>query len=222
MAARKTKSEESCQPLDRPDDDAGAQPNAGADNAVADPSSGPAPDVASSATGDPSLANAAGTAGDADGSLRDQLEAARAERDANRDNWLRAQADLENYRKRVQREMDEASRYRVLPLARDVLPVLDNLRRALTAAEEGGDTAGLVEGVRLVVKQFEDVLARHSVTPIAAVGQPFDPNLHEALQQVPSRDHPPMTVLEEFQRGYRLHDRVLRPSQVVVSRGTQE
>ena len=155
--------------------------------------------------------------GGGDGSLREQLEAVRAERDANRENWLRAQAELENYRKRVQREMDEARRYQVLPLARDVLPVLDNLRRAIAVGEEGRDTAGLIDGVRLVLKQLEDTLARHNVTPIEAVGQPFDANLHEALQQVPAPGRPPMTVLEEFQRGYRLHDRVLRPSQVVVS-----
>ena len=149
----------------------------------------------------------------------DPLAAALAERDALRDNWLRAQAELENYRKRVQREADEARRYQAQPLARDVLPVLDNLRRAITAAEEGGDTAGLVEGVRLVLKQLEDALARHGVQPIEAVGQPFDPHLHEALQQVPSHDQPALNVVQEFQRGYRLHDRVLRPSQVVVSSG---
>jgi molecular chaperone GrpE len=165
------------------------------------------------------LDDAAGDArGVHDGPLREQLEAVRAERDANRDNWLRTQAELENYRKRVQREMDEARRYQVLPLARDVLPVLDNLRRAVAAAEEAGDTAGLIDGVRLVLKQLEDALARHEVKPIEAVGQPFDPNQHEALQQVPSAEQPPLTVLQEYQRGYRLHDRVIRPSQVVVSK----
>ncbi|HUG92194.1 MAG TPA: nucleotide exchange factor GrpE [Planctomycetaceae bacterium] len=200
MAAGTTNPSDGARPPDeRPGDDVRA------DQAAADPGA---------ASPEEAGGDAAGTGR---GSLREQLAAALAERGANRESWLRAQAELENYRKRVQREMDEARRYQVLPLARDVLPVLDNLRRAIAAAEEGGDPSGLVEGVRLVLQQFEDILARHHVTPIEAVGQPFDPNLHEALQQVPAPGVPPMTVVEEFQRGYRLHDRVLRPSQVVVS-----
>lgn len=204
MGTRKGQSEESQQPVERATDEIRTpEPNAGSD---VDPARNPG-------GGNPGAAGGA-----ADGSLREQLEAAQAERDANRESWLRTQAELENYRKRVQREMDEARRYQVLPLARDVLPVVDNLRRAIAAAEEGGDTAGLVDGVRLVLKQLEDTLSRHDVKPIDAAGQPFDPNLHEALQQVPSAEQPPMTVLQEYQRGYRLHDRVIRPSQVVVSK----
>ena len=135
---------------------------------------------------------------------------------------MRAQADLDNYRKRSQKEAEENRLYRSLPVVRDLLPVLDNLQRAVAAAANGGEAAELVEGVKLVQKQFEDVLAAHSVQPIDAVGQPFDPNLHAAVQQVPSPDHPPMTVLQELQRGYRLHDRVVRPSQVIVSSGSAD
>jgi molecular chaperone GrpE len=115
--------------------------------------------------------------------------------------------------------MEQSRQYQALPLARDLLPVLDNLRRALGAAEAAGNAAELVEGVNMVVKQFEDVLARHLVVPIEAVGQPFDAHLHEAVQQVPSPDHPPMTVVAEVERGYLLHDRVVRPAKVIVSSG---
>jgi molecular chaperone GrpE len=150
-------------------------------------------------------------------SVKEQLEAALAERDANRDSWLRAQAELENYRKRVQREAEEMRQYQALPLSRDLLPVLDNLRRALQAAERSPNIQELVDGVRLVTKQFEDALAKHGLTPIDAAGKPFDPNLHQALQQIPSAEHPPMTVLSELERGYVLKDRVVRPTSVIVS-----
>ena len=150
-------------------------------------------------------------------SLREQLEAARAERDENRDLALRTQAELENYRKRVNRERDEDSRYRVLPLAKDVLPAADNLRRAVQAANQSGNAEELIRGVEMVLRQFDEALVRHDVKPIAAEGETFDPNRHEALTQVPSPDHEPMTILQEVERGYTLHDRVLRPSKVIVA-----
>lgn len=150
-------------------------------------------------------------------SLESQLAAAQADRDDFQRNWLRAQADFENYRKRTQKEAEQERQYRVLPLARDLLPGLDNLRRALEAAGQSSDLTQLVHGVQMVVRQFDDILARHSVLPIAAVGKPFDPNLHQAIQQVPHSVHPPFTVLTELERGYTLHDRVVRPSTVVVS-----
>lgn len=151
-----------------------------------------------------------------------QLKAALAERDANQQNWLRAQADLENYRKRTQKEIEQDRQYRALPLARDLLPGLDNLHRALDAARTSKDLQKLVDGVQMVVKQFDDILARHSIVPIEAVGKPFDANLHQALQQVPTADKPPMTVLSEYERGYTLYDRVVRPSTVIVSSAPAE
>ena len=150
-------------------------------------------------------------------SLREQLEAARAERDENRNLALRTQAELENYRKRVNRERDEDARYRVLPLAKDVLPATDNLRRAVQAANASGNAEELIRGVEMVLRQFDEALARHDVKPIAAEGEKFDPNRHDALTQVPSPDHEPMTILQEVERGYTLHDRVLRPSKVIVA-----
>ena len=147
----------------------------------------------------------------------EQLQAVVAERDALLQKWLLAVADLDNYRRRVQKEAEQERRYAVLPLARDLLPALDNLHRALEAAKNGGDVKQLVQGVQMVAKQFDEILARHAVVPINATGKPFDPNLHQALQQVPTPDKPPMTVLAEYERGYTLHDRVVRPSTVIVS-----
>jgi molecular chaperone GrpE len=151
-------------------------------------------------------------------SLREQLEAAASERDTNYDRLLRAQAELENYRKRVQKEMDEYRQYQSLPMVRDLLPGLDNLQRALTAAAASKNIDDLVQGVEMVAHQFQDILSRHAVVPIEAAGKPFDPNLHEAIQQMPS-EQPAMTVVNEVERGYTMHDRVVRPSKVIVSSG---
>ena len=133
------------------------------------------------------------------------------------DRALRAQAELENYRRRVARQMEEERRYANMPLLRDLLPVLDNMRRAIEAAEKTEDAPSLLEGFRMVTKQLEDVLARRHCTEIEALGGPFDPNLHEALSQQPSAEHPEGTVLLVAQSGFQLHDRVVRPSQVIVS-----
>lgn len=160
-------------------------------------------------------------AGAAPGSLDAQLKSALAERDGFSQKWLLAVADFDNYRRRVQKEAAEERRYAVLPLARDLLPALDNLHRALEAAKNGGDVDQLAQGVQMVSKQFDDILARHSVVPIKAVDQPFDPNLHQALQQRPAPGKPPMTVLAECERGYTIHDRVVRPATVIVSAAEQ-
>jgi len=156
-------------------------------------------------------------AGESLEAVRLQLEKALADRDAQHQKWLMALADLDNYRRRVRKEADEARRFAVLPLAEDLLPALDNLHRALEAANSATDVTQLVQGVQMVARQFDEVLARHQVVPIEALGRPFDPNLHQALQQLPSADKPPMTVLSEYQRGYQMHDRVIRPSTVVVA-----
>jgi molecular chaperone GrpE len=137
------------------------------------------------------------------------------------DRTLRAQAELENFRKRVRREMEDERRYAALSVIRDLLGVLDNLERAVEAAEKsetkGGTSAGLLDGVKMVVQQFSAVLAQHHCRRIEAVGQPFDPNLHEAVGQEPTEQYPPGTVVRELRSGYLLHDRVLRPSQVLIS-----
>lgn len=154
---------------------------------------------------------------ESDSEVPGPLEQAVQDRDAAHERWLRAQAELENFRKRMHREQEEERKYREINLVRDLLPGLDNLRRAVEAATATGQSGELVEGVQLVLRQFEEVLASHKAVEIEAAGLPFDPNRHEALQQIPTSEHPPLTVLQEVQKGYTLHDRVVRPAQVIVS-----
>ena len=151
-----------------------------------------------------------------------QIDQLREEIEAAKDRELRALAELDNYRKRIARQLDEERRYAGLPLMRDMLPVLDNLKRAVDAAEKTHDAASLLEGVQLVLKQFYSVLERHHCRPIESLHGPFDPNLHEAVLQQPSEEFPENTVLHEVLPGFRLHDRVVRPSQVVVSTDARE
>lgn len=134
-----------------------------------------------------------------------------------KDRELRTRAELENYRKRAARELHDGLRYANLPLLRDLLPILDNTERAIQAAEQNADSAGLLEGVRMMHQQLLDVLQRHHCKTIEALHAPFDPNLHHAILQQPSDEFPPNTVVMVTQNGYKLHDRVVRPSQVFVS-----
>jgi len=173
----------------------------------------PMPDRPNDAADDP-LDAAGGTAASP---ASDPLAELAAERDAAVDRALRSQAELENYRKRVQRERDEERRYAAVPLVQDLLPGLDNLQRALDAARHTDDLTAMLQGVEMVAAQIDEILSRHGAKPIVAVGEPFDPNLHEAIQQMPSAEHPPMTVIDEVERGYTLNDRVVRPSKVIVS-----
>jgi len=148
------------------------------------------------------------------------------------DRALRSNAELENYRKRAQRELADERRYAIVPLVRDLLPVVDNLERAIDAANmqiqkvnEGNaatnatDLSHLLDGVKLVSTQLETVLKQHQAVRIDTVGTPFDPNFHQALAQEPSNEHPAGTITRAAQSGYKLHDRVIRPAQVFVSTG---
>lgn len=135
---------------------------------------------------------------------------------------LRAQADLENYRKRVQRERQQDSRYALMPLLRDLFPVVDNIQRAIEAAEKNEGGESLLEGFKLVEQQLQSALLQHGCQPIVAVGKTFDPNLHEAVSQTPSDKYQAGKVVMEIAVGYQLHDRVVRPSQVVVSTGPKD
>ncbi len=147
----------------------------------------------------------------------DVQEQLRAELDAANDRALRSRAELENYRKRAARELTDARRYADLPLMRDLLPVLDNIDRAIEAAEKTHNTADMLEGVKIVAEQFEEVLKRRHCVQIEAINEPFDPHLHEAISQQPSDEHPPGIVVLVTQTGFLLYDRVVRPSQVIVS-----
>lgn len=147
------------------------------------------------------------------------LAASQAEAQKNWDLYLRARADLENFRKRAQREKEDLSRFANENLLREILPVADNLERALEHARQSeGGNGGLLQGVEMTLGQFQRVLEKFGVTPLRSVGEPFDPARHEALGQVASAEHPPNTVVQELQRGYLLNDRLLRPAMVMVAK----
>jgi len=145
------------------------------------------------------------------------LEQLHQQLEESRERQLRLQADWDNYRKRARRELDEERRYANQYLLRDLLPVLDNVQRAIAAAEKSPDTSGLLDGFKMVAQQLENVLSQHQCQGIEALHQTFDPHRHEAISQQPSADYPPNTVLMVVQEGYQLHDRVVRPAQVIVS-----
>ena len=152
----------------------------------------------------------------------DMVTSLRVELAAAEDRVLRSRAELENYRKRASRQMEDERRYANLPLMRDLLPVMDNLDRAIEAAEKNQDASSLLEGVKMVAQQFEGVLQQHHCLEIGALGEPFDPHLHEAILQQPSDEHAPGTVTMVTQTGFQLHDRVVRPSQVIVASQPEE
>ncbi len=139
-----------------------------------------------------------------------------------RERVLRTAADAENFKKRLQREKEEQTRYANESLVRELLPVIDNLERALEHSEAGADQGGLLEGLNMTLKGFLDTLTRFGCTPVEAAGKPFDPNFHEAVSQEESADHEPNTVLRELQKGYMLKERLLRPAMVLVSKRTSQ
>jgi molecular chaperone GrpE len=149
--------------------------------------------------------------------LRSRLQTAEQKRDEYLELAQRTRADFENYQKRMKRDLAEERRYAQAPLAADLLAALDNLERAIAVAEQAGEKGPLVQGVAMVQTQLLDILRRHGITRIEALSRPFDPNLHQAVMQQPSQEHPPMTVLQVLEPGYVIHDRVLRPARVAVS-----
>lgn len=151
--------------------------------------------------------------------LRKTLEEKKQLAQDNYEKFLRAYAELENYKKRVERERADSLRHVREELIRDILPFIDNLRRAVghAAPEADNDPKALVEGVDLTLRELMRVLEKYGLEPIESVGRRFDPNLHEAMMQVESETCEPQTVVEEFQRGYLLKDRLLRPARVSVA-----
>ena len=135
------------------------------------------------------------------------------------DRLLRLQADFDNYRKRIDRERKDWAVFANEKLLNDLLPALDTFDLGLANGEKANAPAALLEGLRLVRTQFETALAKSDVTPIDALGQPFDPNLHEAITHMPSPDVPEGSVIAQTRRGWKMGDKLLRPSQVVVSSG---
>lgn len=137
---------------------------------------------------------------------------------SNYDKWLRASAELENYKKRVEKEKSEFFKYAQESLIKALLPIIDDLERAIEHAKDKENLKALVEGIGIVLKNFHDCLGKFGVTPIKAIGEKFDPNLHEAVMVNEDPEKSENTVVSELQRGYMLHGRVIRPAMVVVSK----
>lgn len=146
----------------------------------------------------------------------DELAQALRQRDDYLDQLQRSRAEFANYQKRAKSQADADRVYAVGSLARDLLDGLDNLERAAEALRANA-AAGIVDGLTMVHRQLLAILAKHGVEPIEALGTPFDPNQHEALLQQPDASHPEGTVVAELGKGYKIHERVLRPSKVAVS-----
>jgi molecular chaperone GrpE len=177
-------------------------------------------------TNDPSDAQARDEGGKGDPAANDPkpegtgdpLAEARAEAAKMKDAWLRTAADFDNFRKRTRKEMDDARRSGREDLLRAVLPVFDNLERAIQSAQRTSDVKAMADGLAMVLRQFTEALGREGITRVPTVGKPFDPGVHEAIQQVETSDHAPGTVLAEVQPGYTQGDRLMRAAMVVVAK----
>jgi molecular chaperone GrpE len=168
----------------------------------------------------PAQAPAAGEAaskGDACASAEDRITALEKEVEDLKDKLLRKQADFENYRKRMLREREEASRYANAALLNDLISLIDDFERAIRSAEESRDFPNFLQGVSMIEKQFVETLeSRWGLKRFSSVGEGFDPNRHEAVQRVEGPAGSKPTVVEDYQKGYYLHERVLRPARVKV------
>ena len=152
-----------------------------------------------------------------------QLAALQAENNQLKDSALRAQAEMQNVRNRAEKDVEKARKYALEKFVNELLPVVDNLERALDAADEQSDSQqAVVEGVELTLKSLRDALKQFGVEPIDPESEPFDPQLHQAMSMVPNKDVEPNTVLNVFQKGYLLNGRLVRPAMVVVSSAPTE
>ncbi|WP_420831138.1 nucleotide exchange factor GrpE [Paenibacillus artemisiicola] len=152
-------------------------------------------------------------AGEADGRIAELTKLA----DENQQRYLRAQADFDNFRRRTAKEREELAQYASMKLVGQLLPVVDNFGRAIEAAKAGGDVESFSKGVEMIFRQLEGVLEAEGLKPMNAVGQPFNPEFHQAIMQVESDEHEEGIVVEEVQQGFMLKDKVLRPAMVKVS-----
>ena len=153
--------------------------------------------------------------------LREKLQSKEQESKENYERYLRQVAEVDNFKKRVNREKEDAIRYANENLIKDILPVMDNLERAIAHAQGGGNGKPLVEGVEMVLRGLLDVFSKHGVVQVPAVGEVFDPGKHEAMAQVESSQYQPNTVINEHHRGYLLRDRLLRPALVTIAKAPQ-
>jgi molecular chaperone GrpE len=154
--------------------------------------------------------------------LEEKVTEAQAEARENHDRMLRLAAEFENYKKRTNREMEDLKKYATENLIRQLLTIVDNLERAIASASADNQNGqGVIDGVALTLAEVMKILEKHNVSPIESLGVPFDPSFHQAMCQEESDEHPPNTVVQEYQKGYMIHDRLLRPAMVVVSKTTQ-
>jgi molecular chaperone GrpE len=155
-----------------------------------------------------------------DANPESEVSRLREELAASHDRLLRLQADFDNFRKRAQRDREDALQYGPQNLVKDLLSVVDNLARAIDHARQsgGGDLEGLLQGVELVRRELESVLAKNHVREVEALGKTFNPAQHEAMAQIPSTTAEPNTVVEVLQKGYQLRERLIRPARVIVAR----
>jgi molecular chaperone GrpE len=152
---------------------------------------------------------------------RDKLQAKEKESEENYARYLRQVAEVDNFKKRVSREKEDAIRYANENLIKDILPVIDNLERAIAHAQGGGNGKPLVEGVEMVLRGLLDVFSKHGVVQVPAIGSVFDPGKHEAMAHVESSEYQPNTIINEHHKGYLFRDRLLRPALVTVSKAPE-
>lgn len=145
------------------------------------------------------------------------LSAKDEESKGSQEKYLRLAADFENYKRISLREQRDSSLFANERILKDLLPILDNLERAVRFAEENPAGNGLMQGVELTVKQFAETLSKFGVTPVVSIGEPFDPACHQAVTKLESNTAPEHTVVAEYQKGYRLHDRILRAAMVAIA-----
>jgi molecular chaperone GrpE len=170
--------------------------------------------------GDDPATDASGGGPEPGDDIQEKLASAREELREAQDRVLRVSAEFENYKKRSAREMDAHRKYANESLIKALLPVVDNLELAIRSAKENGKgDEGLLEGIEMTRKEILKVFEKFGVTPVEAEGKPFDPSVHEAAMQESSGTFPENTVIREFQKGYMIQERLLRPSMVVVSKG---
>jgi len=159
---------------------------------------------------------------DALASALEQVKVHKEEAAKHQEEFLRKHAEFDNFRKRMEREKSEVTKYGHEKMTHELLPVLDSLEKAIEHADESHDFKDLMDGVQLVLKQFLQAMEKFGLVPLEAKGQPFDPNVHEAVAHHETDEIPPDHVVEVFRRGYALHNRLLRPSMVTVSKPSQD
>lgn len=150
-----------------------------------------------------------------------ELQQAQEEVKVAQDQYLRTLADMDNLRKRTQREKEELAKFANENILRDILPVVDNLERALEHAEQAHSSEGLLEGVQMTLEQFSQVMKKFGVEPVDSIGRPFDPALHQAMGQVETAEYPSNSVAQEMQKGYVLNERLLRPAMVMIAKAPE-